>query len=203
MNQEERKEIRRALSGRLEPAEDGRLRVLPADDHRILGISDGADAARLFGVMCRSHCYETRSGRGTVTQLAKKSMQRIGRGLLLSEQPETPACLIRYLLTPPVLVTFRYEGDVPTLSVWAGRSLLGWISLRRAIRSFEKQLPEELRQSGKKPPKQKKEKKEPKEKKQKEPKGKKRKQPKQAQTEQNTESEKSEQRNETEGSADI
>ena len=166
VNRTERKEIKRALCGRVQPAEDGRLQVLPASDHRILGVGDGAVAVRLFGVMRSSRCYETRSGRSTVTQLARKSMQNIGRGLALSEQPDTIACLIRYLLTPPVVLTFRYERDVPTLTAWAGRSPMGWLSLRRAVQVFEKQLPEELRQSGKKPPKEEKEKKPKKQKKQ-------------------------------------
>ncbi len=165
MNRTERKEIKRALCGRVEPAEDGRLQVLPAGDHRILGVGDGAGAVRLFGVMRRARCYETKNGRSTMTQLAKKCMENIGRGIILSEQPDTTACLIRYLLTPPVILTFRYERDMPTLTAWAGRSPRGWLSLCRAIRAFEKQLPEELRQSGKKAPK---ELKEPKEKKKKE-----------------------------------
>lgn len=158
MDKTERKEIKRALCGRVQPAEDGRLQVLPANDRRILGVGDGAVSVRLFGVMRRSRCYETGSGRSEVTRLAKKSLQNMGRGLVLREQPDTTACLIRYLLTPPVIVTFRYERDTPVLTVWAGRSPMGWLSLLRALRAFEKQLPEELRQSGKKPPKEEKEK---------------------------------------------
>ncbi len=173
MNKAEKKEIRRALCGRMEPAEDGRLVVLPADDLRILGVGDGADAARLFGVMRRGRVYASKSGRATMTQLAKKSMQNMGRGLILLEQSETLACRVRYVLTPPVVLTFRYEQNAPTLTAWAGRSLFGLISLHRAIHAFEKQLPEELRLSGAKAPKEPKEKKEKREKKQKEPKKKK------------------------------
>lgn len=180
MNKAEKKEIRRALCGRIEPAADGRLQVLPAGDLRILGVGDGADAARLFGVMRRGRVYASKSGRAKVTQLVQKGMQNIGRGLILSEQPETLACRIRYILTPPVVLTFRYEQDAPTLTAWTGRSLLGLISLRRAINALEKQLPEELRLTRAKAPK---EPKEQKEKKRKEPKKEESKDPEEPETE--------------------
>lgn len=158
MNKAEKREIRRVLSGRVEPMEDGRLIALPADDLRVLGVSDGAEATRFFGVIHRARCYETKNGRAKVMKLAQTGMQNIGRGLILLEQPDTLACRVRYMLTPPVVLTFRYERGIPILTAWTGRSLTGRISLGRAIRAFESNLPEELRMSAKKAPKEKKEK---------------------------------------------
>ena len=76
---------------------------------------------------------------------ALESMRKLGRILYLREQPETAACLLRYVMTRPAVLTFRYEEDQPMLTAWTGRGLFGWVSRIRAIRAFERGLSEELR----------------------------------------------------------
>ncbi|MBQ9719542.1 MAG: hypothetical protein IJV64_02485, partial [Oscillospiraceae bacterium] len=39
---------------------------------------------------------------------------------------------------------FTWEDGTPTLTAWTGRGLTGWISLRRAIKAFEKGLPDTI-----------------------------------------------------------
>lgn len=154
-------------------AEDGRLAAVPAGTWMPtpIGIGDGAGAVRFLGVTSRVRTYATKNGRERVMTIARKSMQNVGRGLALSEQPEAVACLIRYVLTRPAVLVFTYVDGVPTLTAWAGRGLTGWLSLRRAIRAFEIGLPDTMvgaegkLKKEKKPPKEKKEKKEKKKKK--------------------------------------
>lgn len=146
MKDPKKAEIKRALLGRAVLAEDGRLAVIPAGTfmRTPVGIGDGANAVRFLGIMRRVRRYETKGGEKKVKEAVLKSMQGIGRGLALSEQPEAIACLIRYILTRPAVLVFTYEDGVPTLTAWTGRGLTGWISLRRAIKAFEKGLPDTM-----------------------------------------------------------
>ncbi len=160
MKDPKKAEIKRVLLGRAVLAQDGRLTALPAGAFMKtpIGIGDGATAVRLLGIFRRVRRYETKDGRPRVTEAARKAMQNIGRGLILSEQPEAVACLLRYILTRPVVLVFAYENGAPTLTAWTGRSLTGWISQRRAIGAFEKWLPDTMTANDFKPPKETKEK---------------------------------------------
>ncbi len=42
-------------------------------------------------------------------------MDRIGRGLALREAPDTSACLIRYLLTKPTVLTMEIIEETPVI----------------------------------------------------------------------------------------
>ena len=146
MKDAKKAEIKRVLLGRAILAEDGRLIAIPAGTFMKtpIGIGDGASAVGIFGMSHRIRRYETKDGRTRITEAAKKSMQNIGRGLILNEQPEAAACLIRYVLTRPAVLVFTWEDGTPTLTAWTGRGLTGWISLRRAIKAFEKGLPDTM-----------------------------------------------------------
>ena len=146
MKDAKKAEIRRALLGKAVLATDGRLIVVPAGTFMKtpIGVGDGAGAVMILGMSRRIRRYETKDGKACVMDAARRSMQNIGRGLILNEQPEAAACLIRYVLTLPVVLVFTYEDGTPTLTVWTGRGLTGWISLRRAIRAFEKGLPDTM-----------------------------------------------------------
>ena len=146
MKDPKKEEIRRALLGKAVIAEDGRLAVIPEGDytHIPLGIGDGAGAVRFFGVMRRMRRYKTKDGSARVMKAAAESMKHIGRALALQEQPQTVACLIRYILTRPAALTFAYENGAPVLTAWTGRGLTGWLSIRRAIRAFERRLPDSM-----------------------------------------------------------
>ena len=149
----ELKEIRSVLLGRTTLTEDGRITpVQKGEFHISAGVGDGAGAVRILGIAHRSCCFETKLKRESVNEKAKVCMKEIGRSVLLHQQPETAACLIRYVLTRPAVLTFRYIDDVPTLTAWAGRGIAGWLSLRRAIGAFERSLPEEITRSDREPP---------------------------------------------------
>ena len=146
MKDAKKAEIKRVLLGRAVLADDGRLIAIPAGTFMKtpIGIGDGASAVGIFGMSHRIRRYETKDGRTRITEAAKKSMQNIGRGLILNEQPEAAACLIRYVLTRPAVLVFTWEDGTPTLTAWTGRGLTGWISLCRAIKAFEKGLPDTM-----------------------------------------------------------
>ena len=146
MKDEKRAEIKRVLLGRTILVEDGRLAAIPAGTflRTPIGIGDGADAVLLLGMTRRIRHYASKDGKVRIIEAAKKSMQNIGRGLYLTEQPEAAACLIRYILTRPAVLVFTWEDGMPTLTAWTGRGLTGWISLRRAIKAFEEGLPDSI-----------------------------------------------------------
>jgi len=146
MRDEKRAEIKRVLLGRTILVEDGRLAAIPAGTflRTPIGIGDGADAVLLLGMTRRIRHYASKDGKARIIEAAKRSMQNIGRGLYLTEQPEAAACLIRYILTRPAVLVFTWEDGMPTLTAWTGRGLTGWISLRRAIKAFEEGLPDSI-----------------------------------------------------------
>lgn len=141
----ERKEIKRALMGRTYPLEDGRLAVMAAEDYRLpIGVSDGAGSVLLFGIGRRAVSLKAAGKQGSAKKAAKEAMAHVGRELVLIEQPDTVACIRRYRLTRPVVLTFSYADDVPVLSAWTGRGPLSFIARRLAVRSFLKHAPKGL-----------------------------------------------------------
>ena len=153
MTKEEKREIRTVLLGKTVLAGDGRIIALEPGIHLSAGVGDGAGAVRFLGIASRSVCYDTVFDPYNTLGAAQKSMFEIGRGLILREQPEAAACLIRYILTRPVVLAFRYIDNVPVLTAWTGRGLTGWISIRRAIKAFNEELPEGVKASDKTAPK--------------------------------------------------
>ena len=160
MNRQAKQELRRVLMGRTLIAEDGRLVAMEKGQHRLpMGVTDGAGAACFFGIgrkarRLKAGCSETKA-----RSIAFAVMQDIGRAIYLPQQPQAIACLIRYVLTRPVVLIFDYEDGVPVLSAWAGRGLTGWISRRRALSAFIKRMPKQLTLSEEPLPKEAKEKK--------------------------------------------
>ena len=158
MKDPKKTEIRRVLMGRIELGEGGQLVPIPAGEWTRIpsGVADGAGAVFLLGVSRRIRRYDTKDDKDFVMDAARKAMQEIGRALVLREQPKAAACLIRYILTRPAVLTFDYENGIPTLTAYTGRGLTAWISKRRAIRAFERRLPESIPPDRKKRKKEKK-----------------------------------------------
>jgi hypothetical protein len=145
MTKEARQEIRRVLMGGTVPAQDGRLTALEKGQYRMpIGITDGAGAACFFGICKKARRLKASCPEPKAKLLAAQVMRDVGRELVLPQQPEAVACLIRYVLTRPAVLVFDYRDGVPVLTAWTGRGLTGWISLRRALKAFLKRLPKQL-----------------------------------------------------------
>ncbi len=158
MTKAEKKEIRAVLLGHTVLAQDGMITTLEPGFHLSAGVADGAAAVMLLGIKKKSWRFETRSSRQKTLKAASAAMQNIGRGLILREQPEASACLVRYLLTRPVVLVFSYVDDVPVLSAWTGKGISGWLSQKRAMKAFADELPGDIKLSEEAPPKDKPEK---------------------------------------------
>ena len=143
---QELREIREILLGRTELEDDGMLSAVPAGQvHLFQGVSDGAWGVRIFGVTSRTLPLKTGLSREDAPAVVRKIMQDLGRGLLLRETPEAVACLIRYVLTKPAVLVFRYTDAGPVVSACAVRGFMGAISRRRALAAFARHLPEEIK----------------------------------------------------------
>ena len=148
-DRKEKKEIRDVLLGKTVLAEDGRLTV-PEPGTLFLprGVTDGAGAVRFLGIRGKERRYVTEADESALMASVLEFMRGVGHGLYLREQPDAAACLIRYVLTRPAVLTFRFEEGQPVLTAWSGRGLMGWLSRRRAIGAFERALTEDLRYAG-------------------------------------------------------
>ena len=145
MHTEERNEIKRALLGKTFPLDDGRLAVMQEGDYRIpIGVSDGAGSVLLFGVGRKAVYVSSALEPDNAKAAARRAMRHVGRELVLSEQPETVACIRRYRLTRPALLTFLYSEDVPILTAWTGRGVFSFISRSLVIRAFFRHAEEGL-----------------------------------------------------------
>ena len=139
------KEIKRALMGRTFPLEDGRLAVLSEEEYLIpTGVSDGAASVLLLGVGSKSVYLKAAGKQGSALKDAREAMLHVGRELVLREQEDTVACIRRYRITRPVVLTFWFSEDVPILTAWTGRGIFSFISRSIAIRSFVKHMPKGL-----------------------------------------------------------
>ena len=145
----QKKEIRDALLGRTVLTDNGRITTLEPGFHLSAGVADGAGAVRLFGIASRSYTFTTRLSQANTLRAAEGAMAEIGRGLILRLQPGTAACLIRPLLMKPIVLTFRFDGDVPVLTAWTGRRLTAGLAIRRAVSAFADELPDTVTMNGK------------------------------------------------------
>ncbi len=142
----EKKEIRKLLLGKIVLDENGRLAAPePGVFHISQGVQNGAGAVRFLGISCRERCYETDLSREEIREEAERAMMDLGRVVFLREQPEQRACLVRHLLTRPVLLTFLAEETGCSLKAWTGRGLLAWLLQRRAMLAFERAMGDLLR----------------------------------------------------------
>ena len=156
----DKKEIRNLLLGKMVLDEDGKLVTPAAGTFRVpQGVVDGAGSVRLFGITGKARRYETELREEDMLEAAAEAMRDMGRALRLREQPDAVACLIRYVMTRPAVLVFRYMEGSPVLTVWTGRGITGWLSRLRAFRSFEQLLSEDIRRSAEEAPKEAKEKK--------------------------------------------
>ena len=147
------KEIRNILLGRTLMLEDGRLAVPQKGEFYLSGgVTDGAEAVRFLGMTKKSQVMETVRKEFDVRVTIQKMLQNMGRGVVLYEQPEARSCLIRYVLTKPVLLTFDYVEGMPVVTAWAPRTLTGMLSIKRALKAFDKELPADIVVTGKAAP---------------------------------------------------
>ena len=144
-DKKEKREIRSVLLGKTFVSEDGRLTAkAPGTLLMPQGVVDGAGAVRFFGIKGKDSIFETELEEAAAMEAAEQGMRNIGRAVSLREQPETAACLIRYALTGPAVLVFRFQDGRPVLTVWSARGLMGSITRRRAAGAFAQALPESV-----------------------------------------------------------
>ena len=149
----DKKEIRNLLLGKAVVDEEGRLVTPEAGTFRVPnGIADGAGAVRFLGISGKTRCYESDLSEEEIMARAEECMRGIGRGVYLRQHPDAAACLIRYVLTRPALLVFRWVEGRGVLTAWTGRGIMSWASRLRAISAFEKPMAEALRLSLEPPP---------------------------------------------------
>ena len=146
-------EVRDVLLGRTFVTDDGHLSSMGPNDYRIpVGISDSSVAVRLLGVAHRATTIESSLNNRQTLEAAAEAMKHIGRRLTLLEQPEAVCCLIRYVVTPPCVLTFTEIEETYVLTSWTGRAFLGFVSRLKAMRAFVKHLPSAVTVSEELPP---------------------------------------------------
>ena len=148
-----KKEIRNLLLGKAVVDEEGRLVTPEAGTIRVPnGIADGAGAVRFLGVSGKTQYYETDLSEEEIMARAREHMRNSGRGVFLRQHPDAAACLIRYVLTRPALLVFRWVEGQGVLTAWTGRGIMSWASRLRAIRAFERSMGDVIRYSTAPPP---------------------------------------------------
>ena len=82
-----------------------------------------------------------------INREAAKVMEDFGRGLDFESVYAGASCLLRHFLFRPVVLVFEADKEAEEeymLSVYCGRDILTYFSMRRAIRLFETHKPEGL-----------------------------------------------------------
>jgi len=142
------KDVKAVLLGHTVLLDDGRLmNCAPGEFNMFSGVGDGAGSVRIFGVARRARAFDTKLSEKKAIEAARISMAEIGRGVLLQSNPNLPACLIRYILTKPVVITFGYMDGRPVAIAYAGRGISTLISIKRALAAFTDELPDSMKVS--------------------------------------------------------
>lgn len=140
------REIRSVLLGKTHVTEDGRLTAKESGTILIpQGVVDGAGAVRFFGIRKTDCPFVSDLEEDALLEAATEGMRNLGRAVYLREQPEATACLIRYALTGPAVLCFRFADGRPLLTAWAARSPMGWITRRRAVDAFARKTEKSMR----------------------------------------------------------
>lgn len=137
-------EIRTILTGRVAYSNGAYVAAESLLKMNYQGTYNGSSAARIFGISCRSNLYQADS-MDAAAFTTRKIFEVLGRPVLLRSAPEVPACMLRQLLANPVILTLEQENEKLIVSAYTARTVLSFLSLSRAIRRFEKQLPEGMR----------------------------------------------------------
>lgn len=135
------KEIRRILLGQLTWTEDGRLAAAQSGQRmRFQGLVNGWGAVRFLGVTHRERKYQM-ADKASAKE-ARNILTQMGQAVELKETPKAAACLCRFFMMAPVLVTVETAGTQLQVTSYTGRDPLAPMLCRRALDGFEKGLPE-------------------------------------------------------------
>ena len=135
------KEIRRILLGQLTRTEDGRLAAAQSGQRmRFQGLVNGWGAVRFLGVTHRERKYQL-ADKASAKE-ARNILTQMGQAVELKETPKASACLCRFFMMAPVLVTVETAGTQLQVTSYTGRDALAPLLCRRALDGFEKGLPE-------------------------------------------------------------
>lgn len=135
------KEIRRILLGQLTWTEDGRLTAAQSGQRmRFQGLVNGWGAVRFLGVTHRERKYQL-ADKASAKEV-RNILSRMGQAVELKETPKAFACLCRFFMMAPVLVTVETAGTQLQVTAFTGRDPLSPMLCRRALDGFEKELPE-------------------------------------------------------------
>lgn len=138
------REIRQILLGRTMWTQDGCLEALQKGQRiRFQGMGNGWGAVHFLGIARRERTYQLPAN--TPAKLAAELLNRMGRPVRLAEQPKVSACLCRYLMSAPVLLTAEREGNQLRLSAFTAKGALSALICLRALNTFEKGLPETVK----------------------------------------------------------
>lgn len=136
-----RKEIRRILLGQLARTEDGRLAAAQSGHRmRFQGLVNGWGSVRFLGITRRERKYQM-ANKASVKEV-RNILSRMGQAVELKETPKASACLCRFFMMAPVLVTVETAGTQLRVTAYTGRDPLAPLLCRRALNGFEKGLPE-------------------------------------------------------------
>lgn len=141
------KEVKKALLGNLTIGEDGRMVPVSGFNMNWWGTADGSFGTRLFGIAEKTVTFTSSKGKTKMVYEAAKVMEDFGRGLDFESVYAGASCLLRHFLFRPVVLVFEADEEAEgeyMLSVYCGRDILTYFSMRRAIRLFETHKPEGL-----------------------------------------------------------
>ena len=149
-SKDRKRELKHILLGSYFTLDDGRMASGGGKWISPLGVGDGAGHVLLLGIKDKRYRYNSRFKRSQqALYAAAKAMGNIGRSLALECAPDAVSCYIKSVLFRPVVLIFEEvvleDGSSHLeLHAYCGRSLFSFLSVRRAVSQFDKELPDNL-----------------------------------------------------------
>ena len=149
-----KKEIRQVLLGNFVVYEDGSYGAGNGSWVSAFGFNDGALRTIYYGISRKQYPYTSVVKNNTKILFdVLRAMKKIGRRLIFVTESEYPACYIKsYIFRPVVLLFVPVSNDKHNtrfmLRAYCSRGLLSFLSIRRAVSRFDKEIPSQLSRGG-------------------------------------------------------
>ena len=146
-----KKEIRNILLGNFMIYQDGSYGASTGTWVTQFGFNDGALGTINFGITRMQFRYTSTVKNNTrILYEVLKHMKTIGRRLILVTAQEYPACYVKSIVFRPVVllfesVTYDQHNTNFILHAYCSRGLLSFLTILRAVKRFEKELPPQLK----------------------------------------------------------
>lgn len=140
---ENKKEIRRILSGFFEDNGNALVAAESVLTSGFKSVFSGAVSARFLGITEKKLFFKSHLSEKELAEACKKAFADMGRAVELKTVPDVIAVLVFRVLFNPCIITAKVDGNKLLLTFYTARTLFSFFNARVSIAQFLKKMPAE------------------------------------------------------------